>query len=220
MKSIYYKYILLGTFLASGIFYYLFKNRIIYYSHRYSRSLYFKSYVNCESGAIFIGDSQIELYKWEDDFKNEFSCVYNYGISGETSGHLLRRISKMEHLGSYSIFINIGINDLFANKSEDLVKNYKKILDILKNEHKANNVYIISLIPVSSHRKLDNSFIKLVNNRIMLVANEYIYTYIDVFDSFLDCSGFLSSNLSDDGLHFNQKGYSFLVKRLKSCIRE
>ena len=54
--------------------------------------------------------------------------------------------------------------------------------------------------------KYDNKKIKLLNRMIKKLEGDKV-TYINLFDNFLDSSGNLKSEYSNDGLHLSGTGY-------------
>ena len=106
----------------------------------------------------------------------------------------------------------IGTNDLSKGKTPDeILINYKKIVSRIRKYNPELDLFIQSVLPINEKYfllppKYDNKKIKLLNQMIKKLEGDKV-TYINLFDNFLDSSGNLKSEYSNDGLHLNGRGY-------------
>ena len=60
--------------------------------------------------------------------------------------------------------------------------------------------------------------VKKNNIEIKMLAEEYGYCFVDLFENFLDSEGHLKSELSIDGIHLNANGYRLWTEKLKPYL--
>ena len=60
--------------------------------------------------------------------------------------------------------------------------------------------------------------IKTLNARIKEYAEQNGHTYLDYFSAMIDEKGFLRRDLTDDGIHANEKGYAVMVPLTEQAI--
>jgi acyl-CoA thioesterase I len=181
------------------------------------------------------GDSQ---GGWADRLKKEFHQaklseeadhqLFNLGIGGDTSRGLLKRIDPEVQIRTkwpVTVLIAIGVNDTRAIDTKDNyevpLEEYKdnvlKIIQIAKKYTK--KILIIGLTPVT-HPELDfkkywyfNQRIEQYNEALKAIAQQESLPFVELF------SPMQAENIEDyfikDGLHPNDKGYSFMLDRIK-----
>ncbi|KAM3111351.1 SGNH/GDSL hydrolase family protein [Phormidesmis sp. 146-20] len=141
----------------------------------------------------------------------------NQGISGETSAGLLKRLNLFEKTEPQAIFLMIGINDLVKGISDqDLLENYQKIVQDLKEAHPKSRIIVQSILPhanKSTNEKRDrlldisNKRIHDLNQKIAAITQSANVSYLDLQPLFVDNEGYLRSELTTDGLHLSSQGY-------------
>ena len=114
----------------------------------------------------------------------------------------------------------IGINDLGRNISPDsVVKNILIISSYIKYESPSTKLFVQSILPVNdTYHKFSTHTnkvkeIKQVNEQLLQYANQYQYTFINLYSSFCDENEKLKSDLTNDGLHLKGEAY-LLWKRI------
>ena len=127
---------------------------------------------------------------------------------------MLDRISDITKGQPRKVFLLIGINDLARNyEPEQLMSNYRQLLDSLRLCSPRTKVYIQSLLPVNDQFKKFPShtakaaLIPVVNQQLHNLAKAYRATFIDLYTAFLDKNGKLSAQFTNDGLHLLGRGY-------------
>ncbi|NER35617.1 MAG: hypothetical protein F6J93_16760 [Oscillatoria sp. SIO1A7] len=142
----------------------------------------------------------------------------NQGISGETSGGLLSRLSLFEETSPETIFVMIGINDLLRGEEpETVLENSRKIVSTLRWVHPEAQIVLQSILPHSAEGatwdrrdrllSIPNELIREINldlEAIALVEGAY---FLNLNPLLSDPQGKLRLDLTTDGLHLNRQGY-------------
>ncbi|NJP11487.1 MAG: G-D-S-L family lipolytic protein [Leptolyngbyaceae cyanobacterium RU_5_1] len=191
---------------------------------------------------VLAGDS---LSLWfPQEFLPQGVTWLNQGISGETSVGLLRRLKFFDQTEPQIIFVMIGINDLIRGVSEEtLVANHREIIRHLKAVHPRATIVVQSILPHGGDRAsqrylkstlgdpapghnprpawvkrlplIPNRQIRNLNQRLSEIAREERVDYLDLHTLFTDKEGDLRDDLSTDGLHLSQQGYTVWRSQLE-----
>ena len=142
----------------------------------------------------------------------------NQGISGETSVGLLKRLKLFDRTAPDTVFVMIGINDLLRGASDEgIVDNQRQIIRDLRWAHPKAQVVVQSILPHSGEHStwenrdrllaIPNSRIRAINRRLKEISSSENVSYLDLQPLFADADGNLTTELSTDGLHLNDRGY-------------
>jgi lysophospholipase L1-like esterase len=132
----------------------------------------------------------------------------NQSISGETTGHILRRLDYFAAAQPRAIHIMAGINDLKTGASDtQVVDNLYRMLVRLKQQHPQTRLIVYSLLPTRLEA-LPSDRIQRVNHQIAALATQQGATFVDLHPSFSDSQGQLRPELTTDGLHLSPQGYT------------
>lgn len=153
------------------------------------------------------------------------SCVYNFGVCGDTTEDLLKRfIVEANSIKPDIVVFAIGINDskIPANESTNKVtlekyqKNIQELIKLARNY--TNKIYIVGATKVNDRITRDrgasfkNETIQTYNKCLKEVSLSENITFLDVFD-ILD-----TNNDLEDGLHPNAQGYEKLYRVLRKFL--
>ena len=151
----------------------------------------------------------------------EFNII-NKGLSGNNIAHLLKRLNR-DLLASTPelIFILIGTNDIAQGfTDEEILNNLHSILDIrLENIH-IKDIFITSVLPTRDNEPRPNERIRELNKKIQIISGELKVNYLDLYSLFVDGSGQLFFDFTDDGLHLNEKAYLKWADFLRKLLNE
>lgn len=176
---------------------------------------------------LFVGDFSIDKLN-----KDDFGLDYHYVKSSEdnlTTSALIDDLKKKIYdYNPSDVFLSIGMIDLKDNKSiDEIINNYSKIIDSIKDNRPNANIYIESLYPIDKDNKnykksllsddIDNGKIKDLNKRLKSLSKEKRVKYIDCY-SLLEKDGKLNSTYTDNGVYLNKKGYEVLIKNINSIL--
>lgn len=169
---------------------------------------------------IFLGNSIVEGGNWR--VKLGDSSVMNQGISGDNTFGVLHRLGEVTRHKPAKLFLMIGINDLA--KDIPLATVLQNIFSIVGQVHAQSPqtlVYVHSLLPVSPKTKgfpqrfSKQESISAINDQLKKYDAALKYTYLNIYDHFLDDQFVLDARFTKDGLHLNAAGYSHWVAYLK-----
>jgi lysophospholipase L1-like esterase len=166
--------------------------------------------------SILVGDS---LSLW---FPSELLPIQqswlNQGISGESSGGLLKRLDLFDQTQPKSIFVMIGINDLIRGADDEtILENSRQILRYLQKNHPQSQINIQSILPHGGKSAtwegkekllaISNSRIEKLNQQLQAIALQEKVRYLDLYPLFATQEGYLRPEFTTDGLHLSQQGY-------------
>jgi len=155
--------------------------------------------------SILVGDS---LSMWFPREKLPSGKLWlNQGISGDTSGGVLKRLGAFSTTRPDVIYIMAGINDLRKGDSDrTILSNYRRIVRRLRQNHPQSQIIVQSILPTRL-AKLSNSRIRNINTQLAKIAKEEGANYLNIYSWFSDMEGNLRQELTTDGLHLSQEGY-------------
>ncbi len=178
-----------------------------------------------KGGIVFVGDSITEKYPLKEFFPNK--QIINRGISGDSTKGLLKRlVPSVLACDPSLVLILIGTNDFghFSHQSPQAVyETISKAIAQIQLRLPNTKIYLQAIYPVNRHinqevvNSRDNQDIIIVNKLLKEIAG---ITFLDYFDMLSDDSKALSTAYTDDGLHLNHDGYSFVTTLLKKSISE
>jgi lysophospholipase L1-like esterase len=179
---------------------------------------------------IFVGDSITDLYPLDDYFADLDLACYNRGIGGDTTTGVINRLEvSLFDLEPSKIILMIGTNDINGSVSRDqIVTNYRKILDEIKINQPTVDLYFVSVIPQNKDLesytgiKVDetNGAILEINDDIKKLCEEYGHTFVDLHSLLLDENGYLKKDYSDDGIHLNSSGFQVWTSLIKPYLEK
>lgn len=189
---------------------------------------------NAEARVVFMGDSITD--SWDDANYGGFfpgKPYVNRGISGQTTPQMLIRFHPdVVALRPRAVVILAGTNDIAGNTGPTTLEAIQDNLSAMAEIANAHNIKVVfaSLLPVhdqgrdragkpinqTERRPLEQ--INKLNAWIKSYAAQNGHTYLDYYTSLVDRQGRLKTELSDDGLHANAKGYAVMAPLAEAAI--
>jgi len=177
-----------------------------------------------KTGIAFIGDSIVQnalsLYGDWKKFLGRDDCS-NWGISGQTTVHVEKRIDDMLEGNYDAIVILCGINDLGHGISQNTtIENYRSMFNKIHSKLPDAKVYVISVLPTREpfYVGSQNKIVEL-NDALKATIEEYDYvTYVDCYSAFVGEDGYCKADYVYDGLHPNENGYGVIAEILKPLL--
>ena len=178
---------------------------------------------------VFLGDSITDLWRLNEYYTE--SDFINRGISGQITGQMLGRMkADVIDLHPAAVVILAGTNDLVRQIPLTVIENNYLMIADLATLYKIKVVFA-SVTPVSDYHKNVNPayenttdrppiFISALNEWIQKLCEQRDYAYLNYFSAMVDASGQMQSDLSDDGLHPNAKGYRVMAPLALSAIEK
>ncbi|KAB8332075.1 lipolytic protein G-D-S-L family [Scytonema tolypothrichoides VB-61278] len=154
---------------------------------------------------ILLGDS---LSLWFPQEKLPLDRLWlNQGISGDTCGGVLKRMSVFSETRPDFIYIMVGINDLRKGTTDEIIlHNHRQIVRKLRQTHPKTIIFLQSILPTRLSA-ISNTRIRHLNDQLSLIARQEGVYYLNLYDWFADFQGNLRLELTTDGLHLNTQAY-------------
>ncbi len=186
---------------------------------------------------LFVGSSLMEQFPI-DEMQRQIDIpleIYNRGIGGYVTTELLDNIAVcILELEPKYIFINIGTNDISGPvyDKDELLCNYGKILDVVKEKLPETKVTLLSYYPtnpvfgeripymkeVLSYRS--NERINQANDDVKEFAENRGLSWVYVNDGLMDEKGYLKEEFAIDGMHFFANGYKVILDNMLPILKE
>src|SRR5882672_3456987 len=187
-----------------------------------------------EDRVVFMGDSITDA--WDDPKYGGFFPGKPYidrGISGQTTPQMLIRFRPdVIALQPKIVLILAGTNDIAGNTGPMTLQAIEDNLTSMFDLAHANGIRVVfaSVLPISDYEKNQDGqpivrskqrppeLITSLNDWMKKYAANHGGIYLDYFSAMADDKGFLKEELSEDGLHPNQKGYDVMAPLAEKAI--
>ncbi len=186
------------------------------YDHK--KSLY-QQLMSNKGGIIFLGDSITEAGEWSELF--DTTSIRNRGIAGDVSSALFERLDDVIGLSPNKVFLMIGVNDLLFVSVEEVVKNYKAIVEKITTAVPTCQLYLQSVLPINTEVRnipISNESIRSLNDAIQQIAKENKLQYLDIHSLLKDKQGNLKAQYTQDGIHINGEAYVVWSQAIKEHV--
>jgi len=183
---------------------------------------------------VFMGDSITD--SWDDPKYGGFfpgKPYFDRGISGQTTPQMLIRFRPdVIALQPKVVVILAGTNDIAGNTGPMTLAAIEDNLTSMFELAHANGIRVVlaSLLPISDYEKNKDGQpivrskqrppeqITSLNVWIKQYAAAHGGIYLDYYSAMADDKGFLKEELSEDGLHPNQRGYDVMAPLAEQAI--
>lgn len=162
---------------------------------------------------LFIGDSITEYGEWNDFFPS--LTVSNRGVAGDTTADILKRMDSLLSPDTKTVFIMLGINDIFKDISTDEIsENYNLIVSSLKKEGMTVIIQSTIQCQIIKCGKEKVSQINILNNYLQNLSLKNDVYFLDLDK--LSGKGGLHEDYTYDGIHLNAFGYQYWIKKINA----
>lgn len=175
------------------------------------------------SRVVFFGDSITEGWDLDKFFPGK--GYINRGISGQTTPQMLVRFRQdVLNLNPRAVLILAGTNDLAQNSGTETVEEIEGYITSMCELARANNISVVlsSIIPALDYPWRPGlkpaSKIVEINSWLKSYAEKNKLAYIDYYNSMVDQKQGLPEELSKDGVHPTEKGYSVMAPLAAGAI--
>ena len=167
-------------------------------------------------GIAMVGDSITHIGRWELMFPD--ARLRNFGIAGERSDHVLKRLEPVVRIKPEKLFLLIGTNDLASGFSaEEIATNVAAILDTLAAQLPDCRLHLQAVMP--RKRKFAPK-VRALNALYADIAAQRGIAFIDLFPLFDNGSGEIRAELTYDRLHLMGAGYAVWRTALAPYIED
>ena len=169
---------------------------------------------------VFLGDSITDFWHLNEYFPER--DYVNRGISGQVSGQMLGRMeSDVIRLKPSTVIVLAGTNDIARGVPLPAIEDNLAMIADLADYYKIKAI-LCSVLPVSDyHKDADPNYERTKARPIATIRtlNEWIkgfcakrnLIYLDYYSKLVDPSGYMKTDLADDGLHPNSAGYRLMA---------
>ena len=178
---------------------------------------------------IFIGDSIVARWNLESSFPGK--GYLNRGIGWQTTSQVVLRMHQdVVDLHPKAVVIEVGTNDITGIFGEvstaEIQANYRAMDEIAAS----NGIQVVfaSVLPVNEYSKQAKSLhvfalhppeqIRALNQWLRGFCTEHGLQFLDYYSAMVDDHGFLRSDLSDDGVHPNIRGYAVMANIVNELL--
>jgi len=169
--------------------------------------------------SVLVGDSLSLWFPSERLPAGQFWL--NQGISGDTTGGVLKRLSAFTSTRPDTIYVMAGINDLRRGYSDaTILGNLRQIIRQLRRTHPQSRIVVQSILP-TAYDVIPNDRIRSINQQLATIAQVEGANYLNLSSFFADAQGNMRSALTTDGLHLTPQGYfvwQFVLRQVNSSI--
>ena len=169
---------------------------------------------------VFLGDSitagwRLNEYFGDHDFLNR-------GIGGQITGEMLGRMKEDAiNLKPKAMLVLAGTNDLARGIAVRIIEDNLSMIADLAVQNNIQPLFA-SILPVSDyHRDVNPTYaqsarrssklIRELNDWLQQMCEQRHFVYVDYFSAMVDQAGWMPSDMADDGLHPNAKGYRVMA---------
>jgi lysophospholipase L1-like esterase len=180
-----------------------------------------------EDRVVFLGDSITDIWNLAKSFPGK--PYINRGIGGQTTPQMLIRYRPdVIALQPKVVVIVAGTNDIAGNTGPmslaEIEANYASMAELARIH--GVRVVLSSVTPVNDYTERSKLFFPLRSPEQILELNRWMKNYcvqngcvyLDYFSAMVDEKGLLKSDLAEDGLHPNDKGYAIMAPLAQKAI--
>jgi lysophospholipase L1-like esterase len=172
---------------------------------------------------VFIGDSLTEFFDWQERFPAY--KVFNLGVAGETVEGLCGRMDRIDRVIRNAgrdpdvIFVMTGINNV-AMDDYEILGGYRQAITAIAAAFGKSKLVIQSILPVRLPW-IDNTIIRLLNESLKQMAEDFMAEYLDLYNIFINPGfGPKKEYLLDDGVHVSGKGYEVWAGAVEDFLKQ
>ena len=166
---------------------------------------------------VMLGDSITENGIWSEWFPD--APVTNRGIGGETSSQVLARLDSAINR-PLAVFLLIGTNDLsYAVPESEIAHNVESILGAIERLAPGTPVVVQSVMPRALAFRDEIVALNRRFRELIAAAPEHV-RHLDLWPALATPEGALRSELTQDKLHLNGRGYAEWVEALRPIMTE
>jgi lysophospholipase L1-like esterase len=169
---------------------------------------------------VFLGDSITDGWRLNEYFGDR--DFINRGISGQITGEMLGRMQEdVINLKPRAVLVLAGTNDIARGVALRTIEDNLTLIADLAQFNGIQPLFA-SVLPISDyHRDVNPAYaqskvrspntIRQLNDWMQSFCDRRHYVYVDYYTAMVDQAGWMPSDMADDGLHPNAKGYRVMA---------
>ncbi|NWS46773.1 PA1B2 acetylhydrolase, partial [Probosciger aterrimus] len=177
-----------------------------------------------EPDVLFVGDSMVQLLQQYEIWRELFSPLHalNFGIGGDTTGHVLWRLKngELENIKPKVIVVWVGTNN-HENTAEEVAGGIEAIVRLINTQQPQAKVIVLGLLPRGEKpnplRQKNAKVNHLLKASLPKLCNVQL---LDVDAGFVHSDGTISYHDMFDFLHLTGGGYAKICKPLHELIMQ
>ncbi len=174
---------------------------------------FFKAMPHDTSDIVMLGTSLTANFLWSEMFKN--LNIKNRGIKGNTMVDMIARLSEITDGKPSELFIEAGVNDLGTDSINAVFHNLKTIITTVQSKSHRTKIFVQSVLPFDNNY---TSKIEAYNSLVQQYCASNNIHFINLYPYFLGDKA-LKKELTIDGIHLNNQGYSIWVRILSPYLK-
>lgn len=192
-------------------------------AHYYDRLREFAAEDVQPGGIVLLGSSHLE---WFDTARFLPGRRFvNCGIAGDRLGVTQRGILHRLDVSVFAcdpafVLLENGINDLgelwrtARPTLDEIIDAYEQVVAAIRTRLPAVPMLIVNILPTSGAYAGLNPLVRQLNPHVARTAAQYGCTHMDFYADVVSPAGELCAELTDDGLHLNERGYTLWAEKL------
>lgn len=179
------------------------------------------------ANSAFIGNSCVEgLNSYgivnKADFYSRVGLTVKSVFTKSTLKGNMPIINELDKKQYDKVFLLFGENELGWEYPEAFIKDYEKVIDVIKSSQPKAKIYLQSIFPVSREvaekniEQTNNDRIEEYNMLLQKLSLKKQVRYLDVASVLKDESGNLKKDAAADGVHLKQSYCKIWVEYLKN----
>ena len=162
---------------------------------------------------VFLGDSITDGCDLKTYYPN-YNAL-NRGIGGDTTFGLEKRLK----VSAYDVNPKVVVMLIGANNYKTMFENYEDIVKDIQENLPNSKLVLISLTALGKDFGHLNPQLQENNKKIKEIADENNLIYVDMFTPLFDTeTQKMFDDLSEDGVHPNDKGYNIISKEINLIL--
>jgi len=117
--------------------------------------------LNVDVDVVFFGNSITRFSDFQKSFPHLQIC--NLGYSGDKTQDMIARVDQIKAVRPEKVFLMCGINDVLSCSDEQFERNYKILIDSIRNAVPQAELYLQSILPVNPTMEQGKVFKKHTN---------------------------------------------------------
>ena len=172
-----------------------------------------QQYADFDVDVAFLGDSLTDGYDLAKYYPQFITA--NRGIGGETTVGLEKRLK----VSVYDLKPKVAVMLIGGNNMDTMFDNYESILKGLQENLPDTKIVLLSLTAMGGEWGRKNQLAAYNNVKIKLLADQYGYTFIDLYSPLMDVTtGQVHAGYTLDGAHFTPKGYEVVTAQITPVL--